>query len=360
MHRDVLLVKFGGAAITFKGSRRTPRLDSLQLLAGHLSRLSSSSSPLLVLVHGAGSFGHHEAAAHRLASRDPADAARQTAIGLASCRASLAALNSLVLDALVGGGGGDNTSSSSPSSPGLPAVTVPVFPAAHAPGALGSYGSSGGYVGGVVTALSRGLVPVLHGDVVLVRPPGGKGRDDEDEMAEPTSACHTRVVSGDEIISVLASALDGLDVEMQPMGEGGGEGGGVVRLSVRRAVFVTGADGVFTAPPDRPELNPRLVERVVVGGASGEEDSVTSGSGSGSGSAIPDVTGGIVAKLRVARGMVQAREAARRDDTARAPLAVSIVGVAAFVGAGIDGLLEGTVRGTHIVSSSSSSSSSCS
>jgi isopentenyl phosphate kinase len=355
LHRDVLLVKFGGAAITFKGSRRTPRLDSLQLLAGHLSRLSSSSSPLLVLVHGAGSFGHHEAAAHRLASRDPADAVRQTAIGLASCRASLAALNSLVLDSLVGvGGGGD---SSPPSSPGLPAVTVPVFPAAHAPGAPGGYGIGGGYVGGVVTALSRGLVPVLHGDVVLVRPPGGKGRDDEDEMAEPTSACHTRVVSGDEIISVLASALDGLDVEMQPMGGGGGECGGVVRLSVRRAVFVTGADGVFTAPPDRPELNPRLVERVVVGGASGEEDSVTSGSGSGSGSAIPDVTGGIVAKLGVARGMVQAREAARRDDTARAPLAVSIVGVAAFVGAGIDNLLEGTVRGTHIVSSSSSSSS---
>jgi isopentenyl phosphate kinase len=348
LHRDVLLVKFGGAAITFKGSRRTPRLDSLQLLATHLARVCPLQ--LLVLVHGAGSFGHHEAAAHRLASRDPADAVRQTAIGLASCRASLAALNSLVLDSLVGGGG---DSSSPPSSPGLPAVTVPVFPAAHEPGAPGGYGIGGGYVGGVVTALSRGLVPVLHGDVVLVRPPGGKGRD-EDEMAEPTSACHTRVVSGDEIISVLASALDGLDVEMQPMGGGGGEGGGVVRLSVRRAVFVTGADGVFTAPPDRPELNPRLVERVVVGGASGEEDSVTSGSGSGS--AIPDVTGGIVAKLGVARGMVQAREAARRDDTARAPLAVSIVGVAAFVGAGIDGLLEGTVRGTHIVSSSSSSS----
>jgi isopentenyl phosphate kinase len=205
----VVIVKLGGAALTDKASYRSLKPEALGALASAVGT-AHAQRVRLVVVHGAGSFGHHEAAAHSLNSRRLADLGNKTPLGIAACRSSLAALHSLVLDALV--------------AAHVPAVSVSVFAAGQ------------GYEETVATALRAGLVPVLHGDVLLAPPGPGSLR--------------CTVLSGDGIVEHLSSSLPAPWVP-------------------QRVVFVTGAPGVFTAPPDRPQLRPRLIRAVLVCG--GEE-----------------------------------------------------------------------------------------
>lgn len=213
----VLLVKLGGAAITDKSRYRTLRTDALGYLAAELAsvyrqrcadtRDSGRARARLVVVHGAGSFAHFEAKQHRLHSTKPEDAVYKTPPGIAACRASLAVLTAAVVGAL--------------TAAGVPAVSVSVFP------------DGARFHTAVAAAVAAGLVPVLHGDVLL---------DD---------TYTTTVLSGDGIVEALCDRLPRIAV-------------GDARFAIERVLFVTGAAGVLTAPPDRPELQPRLIRGVLV------------------------------------------------------------------------------------------------
>lgn len=305
---DVLIVKIGGAAVTDKRVRRSLRHDAVAEIARALARCTAK----IIIVHGAGSFGHHEASAARLSSHDPADDFRKTPLSIAACRASLAALHSALLDSL--------------THAGVPALTVPT---AGAP--------SGAVCVAVELALARGFVPVLHGDVALGPPRSGG--------AHPFSCA---IVSGDALVVALAHHFD------------------ASRAFVARiAVFVTGAACVYATPPPEGDgsssvgsaLLPARISHLDVvcrcsgthraaindSGASGVDSdpyecvarSAGSSSSEGGSVAAPptlataplDTTGGLAAKLSEACGAVWAR-GARCGNRSTPPLTVRIVGVA--------------------------------
>lgn len=324
------VVKLGGAALTDKAAYRELRAWPLAALAGAVGAAAASiaatcPSSALVLIHGAGSFGHLEARVHGLNAAHPADG-QQSPLGVALCRASLALLHAAVLDALV--------------RVGVPAATVPVFPHGGEERGGGGGGGARGYVAAAAALLDEGFVPVLHGDPVLLSPPppppplappadGRRGRGGGSSCEPPRqpprqpphgsppttsdAAARTSVVSGDEVAAVLAARLcaspaarllcagrvgcDGGGGGQEGGGEGGAggggggdKGGGVPATSQLpryprgvRVVFVTGAPGAFTRAPVLPGEAaadggppPRLISRVVVH-ASGEETVVLEG-----------------------------------------------------------------------------------
>lgn len=175
-----LIIKYGGSAVTDKGKFETLnheslRISSVQLKAVHSEKLWAS----IVVVHGAGSFGHFHAKMYGLKfggaedteSGDPGDdVSKPWQTGLALTRQSVLKLNKHVVDAHL--------------SLGLPVATVSSFPSvitgyAHLSSkdavsrpsinANGSYIIEAGALKEVATLLSVGIIPVLHGDVVLDR-----------------------------------------------------------------------------------------------------------------------------------------------------------------------------------------------
>jgi len=237
--RCTLVVKLGGSAVTDKTCFETVRVAALRETACALSR-----SPLLagtVLVHGAGSFGHFHAREHGV-SRGTAHSAFSWR-GFALTRSSVTRLNGIVLTALL--------------EQGIAACGLPPFPRWVLCG--GALTDTDAPLGEVRSLLSRGVVPVLHGDAVF----------DEARGAA--------ILSGDTLVEELCAAL-------RPT----------------RAVFLTDVAGIFDRPPG--EDGAALLRRIVVG-PSGEVVDLPQMR-----TAAHDVTGGVAAKLsaaaRVAAGGV--------------------------------------------------------
>lgn len=255
--RGPVVVKLGGAAITRKGERAEV-LDEGALgacvaqVAGAWPELRGRGG--LVLVHGAGSFGHWQAKEGRIHEGWQGS----DRLGFARTRAAVTRLNSLVVSRLV--------------DAGVPAVGLPAFPAwtTAGPGclALGA-GSAFGPTSAAAAALAAGLLPVLHGDAVL------------DEV----QGC--AILSGDVLVRELALAL-----------------------GARHAVFLTNVDGLFDRPPEQSGAEP--IREVEVRGA-GEpwawcgRDGRMRGEGDAelATGATDDVTGGVVGKIREAAGAAE-------------------------------------------------------
>ena len=186
----MLLVKLGGSVLTDKMRLRTPRRAAIHRLA---REIAGAGHPVLV-VHGAGSFGH--ILAHRYDLNGPASHAK--AKGAAIVQRDVRALDALVVDALLATG---------------------LAPAPLPPSAVLSLDD--GHVASFELApfqdyLAQGFTPVTFGDVVRDR-------------ARGVSVC-----SGDILMLELAKAL-------RPA----------------RAVFAADVDGLYTADPwrhPRPEL----------------------------------------------------------------------------------------------------------
>src|SRR5205823_3331519 len=140
----MLLVKFGGSVLTDKDRLRTPRPAAIRRLAAEAAAVRG---PLLV-VHGAGSFGHILAARHRLNEGGTAPARRAAA---ARVQADVRELDRLVVEAL--------------SRAGLSAVPIP--PAAVL--VLDDGNVSTVDVTGFLDFSSLGFTPVTFGDVVRDR-----------------------------------------------------------------------------------------------------------------------------------------------------------------------------------------------
>lgn len=155
--RVELVVKLGGSALTHKSTPHTLDEERLAAAVDTVTQLHERGVGFIV-VHGAGSFGHFEARAHRLSAGDA------TPLGVAATHAAVAALNAHVVHALV--------------ARGVPAVGVAplVVPARTR-------------TDFVAALLDRGHLPVLHGDACYA----GDGR--------------TAIISGDALVASLAVAF---------------------------------------------------------------------------------------------------------------------------------------------------------
>ena len=248
-----MVVKWGGAAITRKGARREA-LDegALDACVEQLAGAWRERPGGLVLVHGAGCFGHWQAKEARVHEGwQGADR-----LGFARTRAAVTRLNSLVVSRLV--------------AAGVPAVGLPAFPSwtTSGPGQLA--GSSSAPVGAAASALGAGLLPVLHGDAVL----------------DDNQGCS--ILSGDLLVRELA-----------------------LGLGACHAVFLTNVPGLFDRPPADPGAE--LIREVLVGGAGedwawrGVDGRLRTGAEAhmAAGAAPDDVTGGVAAKVREAAGAAE-------------------------------------------------------
>jgi len=292
----VTLIKVGGSSITHKATREsvdTAALDWFaRAVAGSVDpafrydgdgvaedggtthderacRANATATSAVVVVHGAGSFGHHTAKAFGLGGHtEPPPLPSELSLneterkyamrGLAETRLSVQKLNGMVVSALV--------------DQGISAVGIsPCFgvPSLQAHG--GDDRAASVFREVVHSALRAGLVPVLHGDACLY---GRDGDDDNDDGGGAETSFRrysgtAGILSGDLLMEMLGRA---------PWGS--------------RAVFLTDVAGVYTSDP-KTDATARLVREIGVD-SSGEirsADLSTSVEASGS-SHRHDVTGG--------------------------------------------------------------------
>ena len=231
-----LVVKLGGAAITHKASAteclNEPALRSVAgTIAAYIAETrAGGGTPNVVVVHGAGSFGHQFAKQFGVAGggngtlRTGTDDAfnRNLRRGIAKTRASVCRLNSRVVGALV--------------DAGVDAVGVSPF---------GNWWTKDGgktldlaktqpALESLKNTIHAGLVCVMHGDVVL----------------DAQRGCS--ILSGDVLVRQLCETL-----------------------KPKRAVFVTDVPGIFDKPPpkrDRRTVVKREPEAVL---DDGDERAVT-------------------------------------------------------------------------------------
>ena len=129
-----VLVKFGGAAITNKKVKYELQSKNLEdCVAGVAAAYRRGQK--VVVIHGAGSFGHFEAKEFGVAQ-----GRRENEFGFALTRRAVKRLNTIVIDALI--------------AVGLPATSVSPFACDDLPKHLD-------------TCLKGGLLPVVHGDAVI-------------------------------------------------------------------------------------------------------------------------------------------------------------------------------------------------
>ena len=203
--RSLVVVKLGGSVITRK--REVERLRP-KLLARLTREVALCTDHRVVLLHGAGSFGHP--GAHRFGlARAPADpsSAAHRARGAAIVATEVRRLHCEVLRALVRGG-------ASPTS--VPMATH----ARNRSGALVAFDATP-----FEEALGREMMPVSFGDVV------------------PDEAWGSSILSADTIATAL-----------------------VPRLRPERVIFVSDVPGVLDRPVGRPRAAfPEVTEAVVAG-----------------------------------------------------------------------------------------------
>ncbi|CAD7776794.1 Isopentenyl phosphate kinase [Candidatus Methanoperedenaceae archaeon GB37] len=156
-----ILLKIGGSVLTDKERECTLRESEIERIAGEIG----DSRARLVIIHGAGSFGHPQAKEHRI-REDP------TTRGLIETHRAVMKLNNAIIKAL--------------NRAGLDAIGVHPLDfimmrenrVAHLDSAV------------IEKMIEFGLTPVLHGDVVMDSKKGAS------------------VISGDQILRELGSRLE--------------------------------------------------------------------------------------------------------------------------------------------------------
>ncbi len=160
-----VVVKLGGSVITRKDEPETVDAERLADLA---DALADTGTEDLVVVHGAGSFGHYHADEHGVSTA----VGTRDAEAIREIHGSMERLNDRVIGAL--------------ATRGMPAVPV-------APFSVGRRDRESDLlfpVAQIETMLEEGFVPVLYGDVIVHAWRGAT------------------IVSGDELVVALAEGLD--------------------------------------------------------------------------------------------------------------------------------------------------------
>lgn len=191
--RDIdLVVKLGGALITDKSRTRCLREAVLERISTQIARVARAGVSM-VLVHGAGSFGHHTASAAGVQHGVAAGAATlaedaRTMQGFVDTRAAVVVLNGLVVAALL--------------KAGLPAVGLSPFPSWRCAG--GGRHVEADSLSCVGECVRQGLLPVLHGDAVL------------------DSKRASTILSGDVVVSCAAGTRSSITRTAPQLGAIGG------------------------------------------------------------------------------------------------------------------------------------------
>ncbi|XP_025094761.1 isopentenyl phosphate kinase-like [Pomacea canaliculata] len=181
-----LIVKFGGAAITDKSSLETLKPDQLDYGASIIEECYKLGQTVVV-VHGAGSFGHHHASKYNI---NQGFFQGESHLGFCLTRQSVTKLNKHIVDSLI--------------SRNVPAVACSPFPTWQTDKkAVVAWPKEV-----IQNVLTSRLVPVFHGDCVL----------------DAAQGCC--ILSGDLIIKTLCE-----------------------NFNVKRVVFLTDVYGVYDRPP---------------------------------------------------------------------------------------------------------------
>jgi isopentenyl phosphate kinase len=216
-----VILKVGGSVLTEKDDEETVA----DVFDDVLAAVARSAPDDLVLVHGAGSFGHPHAARHGIDDETPSDE------GAYETHTAVVRLNRRVVETL-GGHGID---------------AFPVHPSSFA------WRDDGTHVptGGVDRLREAGLLPVVHGDVVA-DPRGGVSVLSGDEIA-------VELADTDEAIGMCTSAGGVLDEEgnrlervssveqIAELGEDTTDVTGGIRGKVERLLSVPSGGRVFGA-----------------------------------------------------------------------------------------------------------------
>ena len=207
-----VIVKLGGAAITIKdGEPDTLNVDALETCCNAIAEvaplkksswyLAEESALRVIVVHGAGSYGHPQAKQYRVAdgARDM-DGDPVLREGVDKTKASVRKLCRLVCDEL--------TSHTAGSRAWVKPAPISPYGKFFTVGKKLNRNLSRGGFDEVRAALMEGKIPVLHGDVV----------DDAEQGCA--------ILSGDTLVECLTE-------EFKP----------------KRVVFVSDVEGIFTAKP---------------------------------------------------------------------------------------------------------------
>jgi isopentenyl phosphate kinase len=158
------ILKIGGSVLTDKNKVSAARPEAIGRIA---KEIGDSSGTSLVLIHGAGSFGHHQAREYRL-NEGLND---QSIKGILPTHNAVTSLNRMIVDALQMSG----------------VDALPVHPLSNC--TLNNGRIEHMCMDVIKRMLHAEIVPVLHGDVVM---DSAKGVD---------------VLSGDQLVTYLARAL---------------------------------------------------------------------------------------------------------------------------------------------------------
>ena len=168
----MIILKIGGSILTNKDS--TSEVDELSLkrIASEIKSSMDNSPKHLVIVHGAGSFGHPPAKKYKIGEAFDESEYPQKRLGFCEIQNQVKKLNMYICEAFI--------------NEGLPAIAVP------ASGFITATNKriTDGNLDLFETYLEKGFVPVIYGDVVL---------DNELEFC---------VISGDQLIQYLAKNLN--------------------------------------------------------------------------------------------------------------------------------------------------------
>lgn len=143
-----VILKIGGSVITEKGSVSSAKKNEIERISDEIASFMSANEIQLILVHGAGSFGHPQAMKYGLNKEFNAEGAYLTHV-------SVKELNSMVVEAL--------------NNAGLHALPIhPLSACLLENGKIIDF-----QLRQVKVMLERGIIPVFHGDVAMDRVNGG-------------------------------------------------------------------------------------------------------------------------------------------------------------------------------------------
>ena len=168
----MIILKIGGSILTNKDSKESEiDTQSLKRIASEIKSSLDISSKELIIVHGAGSFGHPPAKKYRIGEAFDKSEYPQKRIGFCETQNAVKKLNMYICEAFI--------------EQEVPVVAIPASSFMTASNKRITEGNLDSFK----RYLDKGFVPVIYGDVVL---------DDELEIC---------VISGDQLIQYLASNL---------------------------------------------------------------------------------------------------------------------------------------------------------
>ena len=236
-----LIVKLGGSAITNKSVFETVKMPELYK-ASQLIKSCIGKGLKCIVVHGAGSFGHHQAKEYEVNKgwfHGENSEFRKVKEGFSKTRLSVLKLNQIVTQSFI--------------ECDIPAIGVPACGTWF--DELDDFDASN-MAAHVVSCIDNGFVPICHGDAIF----------------DTRQGC--RILSGDVIIRRLCN-----------------------EFSVNRVVFLSDVQGVYTRPPDEDDTT--LISEICVR-QDGNVDMPVHTDVSGK-----DVTGGIKLKIDCACEIVR-------------------------------------------------------